>query len=555
MTEAAKRRGSAAAWILAGILLSGLALRLWGIRSGLPIVYNLDEYAHFTTTAVDIFGSRGNPNYFQNPPAYTYFLHTIIAAWNGAIPLVSEGTAIKRAFAADPTTIYTIARVATALLGIGAAWVMYFAGKRFYGTAAGLAAAAFMTFTFLPVHYSHFALNDVPTLFPLAIGILGLAGINNKGRLLDYGVAGFGLGLATATKYTAAALSVAIAAAWLIRFFEDKQRGKKEFLYLVGAGAVALIVFFLANPFALFDFDKFYSDVRRQADYTGNIEKLGTDDTNGWFYYAWTLIWGFGLLPMILAIAGSIIALKKDWRRSLPLILFGVIVFLFMGKELRFYARWMMPIYPVLAVMAGYACVEIGQWIVARFKREAALNGRSPACAIAAITAIALIGPLVYVVHNDKVLTKTDTRVLAKQWLLENAPGETIAIDLVGPPAYYKGLNIRPLPRGAQVELYAKNLSPAMISTFEKEGVCYVVSASIQKGRVTKYPDKAPQAQAYFDALDGRAEKVASFSPTKDGKPVPRFNFDISYNYYPLVYERPGPQIDIYRLSGGNCSN
>lgn len=556
MSEAAKRRGSAAAWTLAGILLAGLALRLWGIRSGLPIVYNLDEYAHFTVTAVNMFSDqlgKLNPNYFQNPPAYTYLLHTLFSIWFGVAPVGAAGASIHRAFETDPTTIYTIARVTSALLGIGAAWVMYFAGKRLYGSAVGLATAAFMSFTFLPVHYSHFALNDVPTLFPLAIGILGLAGIINKGRLLDYAVAGLGLGLATATKYTAAALSVAIAVAWLIRFFEDKQRGKREFLYLLAAAGVSILAFVIANPFSVVHPHKFIDDIRRQSEYTGNIEKLGTDDTSGWAYYAWTMFWGFGVLPMLLAISGAAIALKKDWRRALPFVLFGLLVFLFMGKEIRFYARWMMPVYPVLAVFAGYACVEIGRWLVTRFRGESAAGGRASVYAIAAIAAIALIGPVIHIVHNDKVLSKTDTRALAKQWLQQNAPGEKIAIDLVGPPAYYAGLKIRPLPRGKDVELYAQRLSPALITQLENEGHCYVVSASIQKGRVTKDPAKAPGAAAYFKALDEQAEKVASFSPMKDGKPVPKFNFDISYNYYPLAYSRPGPQIDIYRLRGGTC--
>jgi hypothetical protein len=26
------------------------------------------------------------------------------------------------------------------------------------------------------------------------------------------------------------------------------------------------------------------------------------------------------------------------------------------------------------------------------------------------------------------------------------------------------------------------------------------------------------------------------------------FSFDFSFNYYPLQYDRPGPEIDVYRL-------
>ncbi|MBK5231291.1 MAG: glycosyltransferase family 39 protein, partial [Thermoleophilia bacterium] len=197
-----RKRPSAAALTLAGILLAGLLLRLWGIRHGLPVVYNLDEYAHFVVSAVQMFGGGYNPHYFQNPPAYTYLLHVLFAfAYGGIIP-AGAGSTVRSLFAGDPSGLYTIARVTSALLGIGAAWIMYFTGKRLYCTGVGLLTAALLSFTFLPVHYGHFALNDVPTLLPLAVGFFGLAGIARKGRLTDYLIAGVGLGFATATKYT-----------------------------------------------------------------------------------------------------------------------------------------------------------------------------------------------------------------------------------------------------------------------------------------------------------------------------------------------------------------
>ena len=45
-----------------------------------------------------------------------------------------------------------------------------------------------------------------------------------------------------------------------------------------------------------------------------------------------------------------------------------------------------------------------------------------------------------------------------------------------------------------------------------------------------------------------------SASPYARGRgPVP-FGFDWSFDYYPLAYERPGPQMTIYRLRGGRCA-
>ncbi len=559
-----KGRGRAVVWTLVGILLGGFALRIWGIRSGLPVAFNLDEYAHFTVSAVKMFGGGHNPNYFQNPPAFTYLIQVLLAIAYLTPPIGSSGRAIQHAFATDPTEIYLIARVSVAVMGVAAAGVLFAVGRRIASSAVGLTAAAFMAFTFLPVHYSHFALNDVPTLLPLAIGLFGLAGVIQNGRALDYGVAGLGLGLATGTKYTAAALSVSIFVAWAIRFFDDRERGRREFLLLVMAAGVSLAAFVVANPFAVLDADKFFYDMRRQQDLSAGVAKLGTDDTTGWAYYAWTLLWGFGVLPLLAALGGIVLALKRDWRRALPFAVFVLIVFLFMGKQMRFYARWMMPIYPVLALFAGYFVVEAGRWITTRLR--ARKPDLAPTYAIAGLLVLALASSVIHVVHNDRVLSRTDTRTLAKQWILENVPaGDKIAFDLVGPPPYYRQNNsakgepafaIRPLPRGTEIEKFAQNLSPEVLDSFEREGYCWVATASIQKGRVTKDPEKAPGAAAYFAALEERGTLEASFSPMKPGREadLPRFNFDISYNYYPLGYHRPGPQIDIRRLHGGVCA-
>jgi hypothetical protein len=32
------------------------------------------------------------------------------------------------------------------------------------------------------------------------------------------------------------------------------------------------------------------------------------------------------------------------------------------------------------------------------------------------------------------------------------------------------------------------------------------------------------------------------------------FSFDWSIDYYPRQYARPGPEMSVYRLAGGNCT-
>src|SRR6185312_9225804 len=75
------RRPDRTTLALAGVLLGALALRLWGIRSGLPFSYNSDEEAHFVPIAVGFFGDGLNPHYFLNPPGYTELLFAVDAVW------------------------------------------------------------------------------------------------------------------------------------------------------------------------------------------------------------------------------------------------------------------------------------------------------------------------------------------------------------------------------------------------------------------------------------------------------------------------------------------
>ena len=42
-------------------------------------------------------------------------------------------------------------------------------------------------------------------------------------------------------------------------------------------------------------------------------------------------------------------------------------------------------------------------------------------------------------------------------------------------------------------------------------------------------------------------------SPYAPGAKPVKFDFDWSFDYYPLAYHRPGPVMTIYRLHGGLC--
>ncbi len=122
---------------------------------------------------------------------------------------------MRSEYARHPGEVFLVGRVTVALLGTAAVWMLYLLGARLFDRRIGLLAAAIEAVAFLPVSYGHLALNDAVTLLPLTLSLFGSAGVMRYGRKRDYALAGIGLGLACASKYTAgiAIVPLAVAAA------------------------------------------------------------------------------------------------------------------------------------------------------------------------------------------------------------------------------------------------------------------------------------------------------------------------------------------------------
>jgi hypothetical protein len=558
-------------WALAvlGILVLALGLRLWGIKTGLPYAYNSDENAHFVPRAIGLFGHSLNPEYYANPPAYTYLLYIVYGIWYGG------GKALSHTFASDPTQVWVIARATAAVLGTFAVWLLYLCGARLFDRRTGLLAAGLMAVAFLPVFYAHLALNDVPTLAPLTLSLWATAGVLRYGRLRDYVIAGIGLGLAGATKYTGGIVLLPLIAA-AVYHYRSSGGSRSALVGLATAGTLALIAFVFADPYAVLDFSAFHSGIAHQSaasdDSTG---KLGLTHGSGITYYLWTLTWGLGWVPALAALGGSI-ALWWDERRMIVVLVPAVIIFLlFMGTQGRYFGRWLMPVLPIFCLLAAYAVLQLADRI-GRIIPELRPT-------MIALAVVALCGQgVVHSVHSGLVDSRADTRNEARAYMVAHVPAGThIVVEPVVPdqwasdighvldtvngarwikyPATHTQVNADgTLAPGAgpvvNIEDYEKTLQPALIPLYEAHGYCYVVTGETQFGRSEVDPGQVPGAIAYYRALAAQGKLIYSSTPYgPKGKPV-RFNFDWTFDYYPLAYSNPGPVMNIYHLSGGKCA-
>ncbi len=612
-------RGLLAPLGLAVVLVAALGLRLWGIRQGLPYAYNADEDAHFVPRAIGMLTLGWNPHYFANPPAYTDLLRIVFSLWWGG------RAGVSRTFATDPAAVFTLARVCAALLGTLAVGLLYAAGARLFDRGVALLAAALEAVAFLPVFYSHLALNDVPTLAPLTLSLVGTAGVLRTGRARHYLIAGVGLGLGCATKYTAGIALLPLLAAAAAQYLaptppsaeadtgaatpgpqprvRSAPSGRPVAIGLALAGVAALAAFVVAYPYSVLDFHAFEQGIAHQSSLSGETQgKLGAPRGGGFVYYLWSLTWGLGWVPAIAALVGAVLVWWREPKLGWVLVPAPVLFLIFMGSEGRYFGRWLLPIFPILCLLAAFAALSAARAVAVgagRGRRKAAAHAEPAApvgslpttsrrrVAPAACTALAVLAlcaqGIVYSVHAGLVLSRADTRNLARAWMVAHVPvGARVVVEPIVPDEWvqdighptlsvangdrwikYQSLRSRIAPSGAltsgeghtvSLENYELTLAPSLIGYYEREGYCWVVSGSTESGRAFADPARAPLAVAYYRALAHAGEVVHRFSPYRAGARAPAFNFDWSFDYYPLAYSRPGPEILIYRLRGGQCS-
>ncbi len=570
------RGASLVAWvILAVIVVVGLWLRLLHNGYGLPYVYNFDEANHFTNHAVSTFDSTLDPLYYQNPSGYTYLIVVALHLVYGVLGLHLKGGSVVHQFALDPSPIYRIARGLSAVLAMAGVVVTFLVARNRFGVRVALVAAALLTFAFLPVTYSRIAVTDVGTFLPVVVAVWAALRVLDDGRLRWYLLSGAAVGAACGFKYTAglAILPVLLAGAlrlwagradWRMRERGALGRlvGRIEVRHLLGAIAALVVVFAITTPYFFVHLHVALYQLKTQAQAAGGSEKLGQTQQGGLSYYISSLGWGFGYAAAPLALVGAIFEIRRNRAQAAVLLVFPVILFLYMSTQTRYFGRWLLAMYPILAILAGIGIVRIAQLLRGRLAEQGAI--------VALIMGLVLIQPLLADARTTQVIGRTDTRQLARDYLAGHFPRDTrVVIEPAVPINYYlvngvgshdrsrqfvRGFT-KDMSRGAAVDAplgadttYAAGLRPEDIDAYRRSGYCLVVTMSLIRGRVENNGD--PAQRAYYARLVRESQLLYTISPFKRGaKPVP-LHFDFSYDYYPSAYYRPGAIIDVYRLNG-----
>ncbi len=494
-----------------------------------------------------------NPHYMHNPPLLTYALEAIFAVRHG-------GAEAHRLIGDVPDRggLFLIGRVLVALLGTLAVGLTFVAARRFFDRRVGLVAALLMAVAFLPVFYSHVALNNVPATAAALVSLIGTAGILRRGATRDYLLAGAFVGVAAATKYLDGIVVVPMLLATLVAPRGGGNPTPVKALAIAGGAAVAAFV--LCNPFSLIKPGHFLGSLGTQGDVVEK-HKFGSDPDGGIVFYLEAFTWGLGWVPALAALAGAALLIRSDRRKALVLIPVVPLFVLYMGLQTRYFGRWLLPAFPIVCMLAAYGAVRASDLLAARLRRP------QLAAALAGVAALALGAQgLVHSVHADRVLSRPHTQNLAREWMLDNVPRDA---KVFTEPFFANSWNA-PWPKAISSprlllggeRAYARYLSDRLVRSFIDHGYCWVVASSNYWGLALSDELIGDRARGYYEALERNGTVRFSASPWGavdrpggPGEDVVPFDFDFSYDFYPLAYDRPGPMIHVYELRGAGCGN
>ncbi|HLY21472.1 MAG TPA: LamG-like jellyroll fold domain-containing protein [bacterium] len=467
--------------LLGLVLTAALAVRLLGVGRGLPYMHEWDE----PTVLSYVIGmmQRGDlyPNAFVYPSVYYYmllpvmYLHYFYLHARGALATPwdinlfhpqASGSAYW--WYISVPSFYLWGRVLTSLVGTATVYLVYRLGRAVYGAPAGLLGAAFLAFAPGAVYYSDTVRVDIPMTFFVTLTLLTGLAVLRRGTVRDYAVTGLLAGVAISTKTNAVVVGLPLALAHLL----NTQRKHLITAPLVLMGACALAGFALGTPYVLIRSQMVLQQFRDQALAYGGIPSLHLMKTilprylayfvrpsqgDEWFVVPHAAI---GLLPAIAALTGAIVGYRSAPREHVYLVSFPVVYILFMSGQRLTTLRNMMAALPVIALLAGVACVWAWRLVLSRWPTGHVRL--APAFAGLAVVTL-LAAPARDSIRLGWTLGfRPDTRTAAVDWLRRHmAPGSRIAFeeDLRW---FIPGLDRLPYttlfaPRDADVAWYLKN--------------------------------------------------------------------------------------------------
>nr|WP_290669019.1 DUF2298 domain-containing protein [Ardenticatena sp.] len=573
---------AATPFVFALILLLAAGLRYIGL--------NWDEYQHLHPderflTMVET--ALGWPSSFSeyldesrsplNPRnvGYDFFVY-------GTLPLtIVKGVALLLD-RTDYNQVHLVGRALSATFDLFSIVFLFLLARRLYrDDRIALLASFLLATTVLSIQHAHFFVVDTFANFFIVGALSFLARAQASPRWYNWVLTGVFFGAAMASKISVFTFALVVTLVGGYHVWRAYERATPEraveaamiaaeriFLRLVLTALVAFLVFRIGQPDAfrgpgllgIMPSERWWQNMQQvrllvsgEVDYPPGHQWTGR--TPLWFPWKNMVLWGMGLPLGLTAWLGWGVALyrlvrRREWAHLIPVAWVGIL-FLHQGTQWVKSLRYMLPIYPTLALLAAWLLIWL--WDCARAGKTIRL-GRwwlrwTPALAGSTLSLVA-VGTLLWALAFTSIYTRPHSRVQASRWMYENIPpGSTIANEHWDDPLPLRIDGKDPfggMYRGIEMQWYAEDTPEKLQQalTWLDEADYIVLSSNRLYDSIPRLPKRYPMTINYYRALfDGRLgfEKVAEFTsyPQLFGIEIPDQSAEEAFS----VYDHPRVQI------------
>lgn len=340
--------------------------------------------------------------------------------------------------------VHLVWRTLSALAEMSAILIVFLIGVRLHDKWVGLLAAALYAAAVFSIQQAHFGTTDaLANVFSL-LAIYFAVRVQTGGRLRDYFAFGLALAAALASRINVAPLAgliILAAGVGLLPAFDSalswRERERivaQAFAGLLIAGIVTVVGFRIFNPYTFMGPSFFGLSInprwRQDLAQAQHLVSGAAEMPPNWqwvarpgyvFPFANMVLWGMGVA---LGLTGWFGWLWSGWRlvrgragalRNLIPVVWILVYFGLLGNNWVMSMRYYLPMYPVLALLAAWALMEILR--------------RSQPFPIRRILALALtVGVIgftyLWALMFTNIYRNQLTRVQASHWVWENVPGD-----------------------------------------------------------------------------------------------------------------------------------
>ncbi len=510
--------------ILGMIALAALALRIWHCAWGLPDIFE-EAYPFMKAWGFWNWGGSGvdlNPHFF-NYPAFTFYLQWAAQALHYAVGhvfgLYPDLDAFRAAYESDPGRAIVIARSLNAVFDVGTVIALAMLARRLAGSVPSLIVAGLSAVNPLQIQMSQQINVDVTMTFFLVIAVWCMLHIYERGTTAAYIAAGVAIGLAAASKYTAAILLVPLLAAHVLRLYGT--RGILRSLLdarLFASVMVAEILFLALNPYMLLDAASFKQGFRFELQHmaAGHFG-IAEGSSSIWFYLTETIPGNLGWVTCLAAIGGLATILRQGdrIRRWMPVWIYLAILLALLVLWRMRADRYFLPLLPGIFVLTA-AAVERALLFLRTCAADRIAGIPKPLAVSAAVLlgTAALAGePARSTLIYHSAMGKTDTRTLARQWIRSHFKDDIVVV--MAP----LGVSFSP-PQTAFILPFVSFNFQLLAAFYDARWYVdsdLVIGSDFDRARYRAEPEKfKPFLQYFYDSLEVRWRKLETFETGGD---------------------------------------